>query len=96
MAQLAQCVVARRPLSSPAAASRNAPVQTPATRRERPAASRSAREEALVVLEREHPGAAGHHQRVDRAAHRVEGRVGHEAHGRGAERRGSGAAIVTE
>ena len=66
----AQCVVARRPSSRPAAASRNAPVQTPATRRERPASVAQRCEERLVALEREHARAAGHDEGVDRAADR--------------------------
>ena len=83
-AQLAQCVVARRPFEQPgrgeqerAGAHAGDPARAPGRVAER-------REEALVVLEREHAGAAGHHQRVDRAAHRVERGVGREAHRRGA------------
>ena len=74
--QPAQCVVARRPSSRPAAASRKAPVQTPAVRRERPPALRSG-QEGLVVLQRADAGAARHDERVDRPAQRGQRGVGH-------------------
>ena len=84
-AQEAQCVVARRPSSRPACASRKAPVQTEVTRRERAAAARAAsRPAARPRSAARDARAAGDDQRVDRALQRVEGAVGVERDARGA------------
>ena len=72
--QATQCVVARRPSSSPARASRNAPVHTELTRRERRAASRNQLTQALVPGRRHaRPGHRATIKRVDRPGGRRPG-----------------------
>ena len=80
----AQCVVARRPSSRPASASRKAPVQTEVTRRERCAAARHPAHQLGVAHGGTHAGSAGHDESVDRPAAgrgRAVGRHGQPAAG---------------
>ena len=72
-----QCVVARRPSSSPAAASTNAPVHTDATRRLRARGARDRSATSAASLRRvERAFAADDDQRVDRTAQRAQRPVG--------------------
>ena len=82
MSHTDQCVVARRPSSSPAAARISAPLHTDVTRRLRSVAPRSQSSRSASTMAAAVPVAAGHDEGVDRRVVVGDRGVGHQPEAR--------------